>query len=212
MHLCVSYSVNKQRFCPPKTSVKRSVVIKTQYTCISCWSCCCRSRVLRRSLHNGRKKVMSVHPWLKNRRLNRWTDFRHSRYGETFTKSRREIPSFSHVLFIYCLFNDAFSSWTIYRSEWMMIGEWWFGKKWSWPDRCTIIIYFNCKWVLPGGSGYTIRHNKQITHITQNNTTIKRNTTHKATHTIKYTLHRQGHTTLSRLLPGGTEENDWKPE
>jgi hypothetical protein len=40
---------------------------------------------------------------------------------------------------------------------------------------------------LPGGSGYTIRHNKQITHITQNNTTIKRNTAHKTTHTIKDT-------------------------
>jgi hypothetical protein len=37
---------------------------------------------------------------------------------------------------------------------------------------------------LPGGSGYTIRYNKQITHITQNNTTIKRNTAHKTTHTI----------------------------
>jgi hypothetical protein len=43
---------------------------------------------------------------------------------------------------------------------------------------------------LPGGSGYTIRHNKQITHITQNNTTIKRNTAHKTTHTIKDTVHR----------------------
>jgi hypothetical protein len=42
------------------------------------------------------------------------------------------------------------------------------------------------------GSGYTIRHNKQITYsyITQNNTTIKRNTAHKTTHTIKDTLHR----------------------
>jgi hypothetical protein len=35
---------------------------------------------------------------------------------------------------------------------------------------------------LPGGNGNTIRHNKQITHITQNNTTIKRNTAHKTTH------------------------------
>jgi hypothetical protein len=42
----------------------------------------------------------------------------------------------------------------------------------------------------PGGSGTTIRHNTQITHITQNNTTIKRNTAHKTTHTIKDTLHR----------------------
>jgi hypothetical protein len=31
---------------------------------------------------------------------------------------------------------------------------------------------------------------KQITHITQNNTEIKRNTAHKTTHTIKDTLHR----------------------
>jgi hypothetical protein len=43
---------------------------------------------------------------------------------------------------------------------------------------------------LPGGSGYTIRRNKQITHITQNNTTIKRNTAHQTTHTMKDTLHR----------------------
>jgi hypothetical protein len=42
---------------------------------------------------------------------------------------------------------------------------------------------------LPGGSGNTIRHNKQITHSTQNNTTIKRNTAHKTTDTIKDTLH-----------------------
>jgi hypothetical protein len=31
---------------------------------------------------------------------------------------------------------------------------------------------------------------QQITHITQNNTTTKRNTAHKTTHTIKDTLHR----------------------
>jgi hypothetical protein len=43
---------------------------------------------------------------------------------------------------------------------------------------------------LPGGSGNAIRHNKQITHITQNNTTIIRNTAHKTTHTIKDTLYR----------------------
>jgi hypothetical protein len=35
-----------------------------------------------------------------------------------------------------------------------------------------------------------MRHNKQITHITQNNTTIKQNTAHKTTQTIKDTLHR----------------------
>jgi hypothetical protein len=44
---------------------------------------------------------------------------------------------------------------------------------------------------LPGGSDYTIRRKKQITHITQNNTTIKRNTAHKTTHTIMDTLHRR---------------------
>jgi hypothetical protein len=44
--------------------------------------------------------------------------------------------------------------------------------------------------MLPGGSGNTMRHNKQLTYITQNKTTIKRNTAHKTTHTIKDTLHR----------------------
>jgi hypothetical protein len=41
----------------------------------------------------------------------------------------------------------------------------------------------------PGGSGTTIRHYTQTTHVTQNNTTIKRNTVHETTHTIN-TLHR----------------------
>jgi hypothetical protein len=39
-----------------------------------------------------------------------------------------------------------------------------------------------------GGSDTTIEHNKQITHFTQNNTTIKRNTAHKTTNN-------KGHTT-----------------
>jgi hypothetical protein len=40
--------------------------------------------------------------------------------------------------------------------------------------------------ILPGGSGATIRHNTQITHITQNNTShSKRNTAHKTTQTIR---------------------------
>jgi hypothetical protein len=43
--------------------------------------------------------------------------------------------------------------------------------------------------VSPSGSGTAIRHNTQITHITQNNTMIKGNTAHKTTHTIN-TLHR----------------------
>jgi hypothetical protein len=51
-----------------------------------------------------------------------------------------------------------------------------------------IIVYLTADGFLPGCSGYTVRHNKQITHITQNNTTIKRNTAHKATHN-------KGHTT-----------------
>jgi hypothetical protein len=55
-----------------------------------------------------------------------------------------------------------------------------------------IIIYLfilTATGFLSGGSGNTIRHNKQITHITQNNTTIKRNTAHKTTYTIKDKLH-----------------------
>jgi hypothetical protein len=52
-----------------------------------------------------------------------------------------------------------------------------------------IDIYFNCKCVFTLGSGTTIRHNTQTTYITQNDTTIKRNTVHKNTHTIN-TLHR----------------------
>jgi hypothetical protein len=51
------------------------------------------------------------------------------------------------------------------------------------------IIYFNFTLVSTGGSGTTIRHNTQITRITQNNITIKRNTAHKTTHKIN-TLHR----------------------
>jgi hypothetical protein len=52
-----------------------------------------------------------------------------------------------------------------------------------------IIIYLTANGASPGGSGTTIKHNTQTTHITQNNTTIKRNTVHKTTHTIN-TLHR----------------------
>jgi hypothetical protein len=53
-----------------------------------------------------------------------------------------------------------------------------------------LLLILNSNGFLPDGSGYTIRHNKQITHITQNNTTIKRYTAHKTTHTMKGTLHR----------------------
>jgi hypothetical protein len=55
---------------------------------------------------------------------------------------------------------------------------------------CIIIIIIIYLFILtangfsPGGNSTTIRHNTQITHITQNNTTIKRNTVHKTTYTI----------------------------
>jgi hypothetical protein len=43
---------------------------------------------------------------------------------------------------------------------------------------------------LPDGSGTTIRHNTQITHITQNHTPhSNRNTAHKTTQTVKDTLY-----------------------
>jgi hypothetical protein len=48
---------------------------------------------------------------------------------------------------------------------------------------------------LPGGSRTTIRHNTQITQNTQNNTTIKRNTGHKSTHTL-HTLHKMNKRSL----------------
>jgi hypothetical protein len=52
----------------------------------------------------------------------------------------------------------------------------------------SILLLFNCKWFLPGGSGTTIRHNTQITHITQNNTPRSNKTQHAK-------RHKQGHTT-----------------
>jgi hypothetical protein len=45
-----------------------------------------------------------------------------------------------------------------------------------------LFIYLNCKWVLPGGSDTTIRHNTQITHITQNNTPHSNKTQHTKLH------------------------------
>jgi hypothetical protein len=45
---------------------------------------------------------------------------------------------------------------------------------------------------LPGGSGITIRHNTQITHITQKKTPhSNRNTAHKTTQTIKDTMYNE---------------------
>jgi hypothetical protein len=76
------------------------------------------------------------------------------------------------------------------------------GPDQSWPtaERDIVIIKrirhlpTNCKYYflllfiltangfLPSGSGTTVGHNTQITHITQNNTTLKQNTAHKTTH------------------------------
>jgi hypothetical protein len=56
-----------------------------------------------------------------------------------------------------------------------------------------IIIYlfiYIANGLLPDGSDTTIRHNTQITHITQNNTLhSNRNIAHKTTQTIKDTLY-----------------------
>jgi hypothetical protein len=41
-----------------------------------------------------------------------------------------------------------------------------------------LFIYFNCKWVFRGGSGTTIKHNTQISQITQNNTPHSNKTQH----------------------------------
>jgi hypothetical protein len=56
-----------------------------------------------------------------------------------------------------------------------------FGRKIAISEAC-LFIYINCKWVLPGGSGTTIRHNTQITHITQNNTSRSNKTHHTKLH------------------------------
>jgi hypothetical protein len=53
----------------------------------------------------------------------------------------------------------------------------------SFNDICTeiiifIIIYLNCKWVLPSGSDTAIRLIAQITHITENNRPYSDKTQH----------------------------------
>jgi hypothetical protein len=45
-----------------------------------------------------------------------------------------------------------------------------------------IIIYLTANGVLPGGSGTTVIHNTQITHITQNNTPRSNKTQHTKLH------------------------------
>jgi hypothetical protein len=52
-----------------------------------------------------------------------------------------------------------------------------------------LFIFLTTNGFLPRGSDKTIRHNKQITHITQNNTTIKWKTERKTTRIINDTLH-----------------------
>jgi hypothetical protein len=54
-------------------------------------------------------------------------------------------------------------------------------------DNKLLLFILTANGVLPGGSGTTIRHNTQITHITQNNTPHS-NTAHKTAQTIKDTL------------------------
>jgi hypothetical protein len=62
-------------------------------------------------------------------------------------------------------------------------------------------LLFIAKEFVPGGSGYTISQNIHITHITQNNTTLKRNTPYKTTHTIKDTLHTMNTNNHSSMTP-----------
>jgi hypothetical protein len=79
----------------------------------------------------------------------------------------------------------------------------------------TLLFILTANGVLPGGSGNTIRHNKQVTHITQNNTMIKRNTAHETTHTIKDTLHRMNtnnHNYMSLPFSASKDMQRKKPE
>jgi hypothetical protein len=67
-------------------------------------------------------------------------------------------------------------------------------------EKLTVIIIIllftlTANGFLPGGSRTTIKYNTQITHITQNNTTIKGNIAHKSTHTI-HTLHKMNKLSL----------------
>jgi hypothetical protein len=52
----------------------------------------------------------------------------------------------------------------------------------------SILFILSANGFSPGGSGTTVRYNTQLTHITQNNTTIKWNTPHKTTHTHTHTI------------------------
>jgi hypothetical protein len=46
-----------------------------------------------------------------------------------------------------------------------------------------LLFILTANWFSLGGSGTTVRYYTQTTNLTQNNTTIKRNTLHKTTHT-----------------------------
>jgi hypothetical protein len=48
-----------------------------------------------------------------------------------------------------------------------------------------LLLISTANGVLPGESDTSIRHNTQITHITQNNTSLKQNTINDTVHTIK---------------------------
>jgi hypothetical protein len=67
-----------------------------------------------------------------------------------------------------------------------------------------LLFILTANGVSPGGSGTTIRHNTQVTHITQNNATIKRNTLHKTAHIItnlhRMKMHNHNYNTQSQLL------------
>jgi hypothetical protein len=58
-----------------------------------------------------------------------------------------------------------------------------------------IVFILTANGFLPGGCRTAIRHNTQITHITQNNTTSKQNTAQKFTHTI-HALHKMNNLSL----------------
>jgi hypothetical protein len=53
-----------------------------------------------------------------------------------------------------------------------------------WYYFLLLLFILTANGFLPSDICTTVRHNTQITHITQNNTTIKRNTAHKSTHTL----------------------------
>jgi hypothetical protein len=66
-----------------------------------------------------------------------------------------------------------------------------------------LFIYFNSKGFLPGGSGTTITHNTQITHIAKNNTPRSNRTTQ----TKKDTLHTMNFPYFPQSLPTNSEND-----